>query len=523
MPAEGALGPTSTAAVQAEVRSLRALPLALAALAALLAVSSVASAGAPVSNGKVVAPGAFGVPYGQGSSIGGGIFSDGQLVYDSQISVEVVNANPFPITVAIATEEWTPGTVTVYVNQTGPNGTSTIVPERVPARLSPSWSNSSLSVPPDSSGEASVPLPHAGSERPLEVTVGSAVWQLSVLTPVTSSLAGVYTSGGLDGVALTEAGATAAVMLAYLVAARKLARAVHRTPRVSPLWPAAWLGIPTFLFLAEYVPTNQLLGGISPFLYPVFIGAAAFPYLPRLWRDYQLAELQGVEARNLEDATNAKIVLPLVRTRQGLRCAPETWREVLYVLLGVQLPEVRGQSVSLLGRQVQVQPRGLDVSCPLPAYYRSESDASFWFDARVPPKRVRHRLEWWRFEDVAATPAGPDGKGGSPARKKRRLSPHVSEGYLEARFPPLKPVASELAGIRDAETEAHDNEVDRLMVADLLGTYRHLARELASDSLSAADFANQQRSRPRSEEEIRRLVEARARQRSSTERTEGPG
>ncbi len=502
----------------------RALVLLVAALAAAVLLSAGgAAATAPVSVGKVVAPGAFGVPYGQGSFPGQSLFQDGDLVYDSQVSVEVVNANPSPISVSIVTEEWTSGVRTVYVNESGPNGTYSLVPEQVPVRENPVWSNSSLTVPGDSSQETSVPLPYTGSYRPLEVRVGNAVWELRTLTPVTSSLAGIYTSGGLDGVALTEAAVTVGVMLAYLAGARKLARTVHRTPRVSALWPVLWVGVPVALFLVDYVGTNQVLGAISPFVYPALIGAAAFPYLPRLWRDYELAEIQGVEGRNLEDATNAKIVLPLVRTRLGLRCAPETWREVIYVLLGAPLPEVRGHTVQLLGRRVQVQPRGLDVSCPLPAYYVSEADASYWYDTRTPPRRVRHRLEWWRSEMVPAVPSGPDGGEGSPARPRRRISPHIVPGYLEARFPPLRPVARELAGVRDAETEAHDNEVDRLMVADLLGTYRHLARELASDSLSAADEAYQSRSQPRSEEEIRRLVEARAKTRVPSERSEGPG
>lgn len=478
------------------------------------AIGGAAATPPPVAYGKTVLAGVFAVPYGQGSDplVQGipALFADGDLVFDSQVSVEVLNTGAAPVDVVISAEEWTVGTITELVNVTGPNGTYALEPENVPARLDPAWSNASISVPGSPVGSAltgvvSLPLPYTGSPRHLELRVGDAVWELSALTPVTSSLAGIYTSGGLQAVALVEAAVTAGVMVAVMFAARGFARKVHRTPRVPKLWPLAWIGIPLLFFLADYVDANQVLGSISSFAYPVFIGAAAFPYLPRLWKDYELGEFEGVEALSTEEVANPKFLLPVVKTKGGWACAPETWREVFYTLIGVPLPEIRGAQVSLLGRKVRVQPRGMAVTSPLADWYRSDADRSYWFDARVKPVRVRHRLSWWRSETVGVPP-GAAGTPGLPPRIRRRFSPHVVPGYLSAVFPPKKTVARELAGVRDAETESYDAELYQLAYADLLGTYRHEVRSQADRAIEISEESFQERSRPRALEELRRLI-----------------
>ncbi|HEV2519268.1 MAG TPA: hypothetical protein VGX00_01425 [Thermoplasmata archaeon] len=464
----------------------------IAIVGILLLLPGPASAEAPVSTGKVVAPGAFGVPYGQGNYPAiQSTFRDADLVYDSQISIEVVNANPGPVAIAIETEEWTAGTRTIYVNVTGPNNSSSIRPEVIPARIDPSWSNVTLTVLADSSSEISLPLAFASTQRPLEVLVGSATWELQLLSPVTSSLQGVYTTGGLELVALTEAAVTTGVIVAFLVAARRLASSVLRTPRVHPLWPALWVTVPVALTVFEYVPTNQFFGALSVWIYPVVIGVAAFPYLPRLWRHYEVSEFEGVSAVNLEQATNSKNIVCTTTARGGLRCVPETWRELFWILWGRPLPPVRGTSATLFGKKVDVPPRGMVVSSPMGAFYKAEPTTTYWYDARAPLTRTRTHLEWFS----------------TSSEGKRRLSPHVVDGYLQGQFPPKPPVARELAGIRDAETEAHDNEVDRLMIAELTGALRHEQREYAIRSLATYDEAAQRLSQPRSRDEIRRLIE----------------
>lgn len=488
-------------------------PLALAAVVVIALLASAPPAAAttpPVSYGKTVLPGAFGVPFGQGAQPWNDLFADGDLVYDTQLSIEVVNANPQPVTVVVAAEEWTQGTQLELVNVTQANGTTVPTWINEPARLDASWSNSSLTIPGSppggsQSGSVSVPLPHTDVVRPLEVHVGLAVWELHVLTPATSSLAGVYSVGGLSAVELLESAVTTAVILSLLVISQRFARRVHRTPRVSPAWPTLWVATPTVLYLFDFVQTNQILGSVSAYLYPVFIGVAAFPYMPRIWRDFQLAEFEGVEALNPDEATNPRIVLPVVKTKGGLRCVPETWREVLYTLIGVPMPEIRGAEVTLLGRKLRVQPRGMLTSCPLPDYYKSEVDAGYWFDARHPIRRIRHRLEWTRSETVDVPPS-EDGTIPASTKVRRRFSPHVVPGYLEATCPPKPAVALELAGIRDAETEAHDVETYRMALADMIGVYRHNARQWAAEGLSIAEESFQVRSKPRSPKELEDLV-----------------
>ncbi len=483
------------------------------AVCLILATSGTAAAKAPVAVGKVVAPGVFGVPFASTSNLtfpstpaSVEPLSDGALVYDTSLSVEIVNAGSVPVVLAVSVEEWTPGTTTEIQNVSGPNGSYRLVPVQVPARLDPSWANGTVSAEAGSPGTATVSLPFSGHARPLELRVGSATWMLVALTPSTSSVAGIYTAEGLIGFGLIESGVTVAAMLAALGAARKLARAARRTPRVPILWPALWIGLPIAAFLFDYVPTNQLLGGTSPLLIPVPIAIAAFPYLPRLWREFEWARVQGIDALNREEGTSSEVVLPLVKTAGGLRCAPETWREVLYTLCGVPLPEVRGETVDMVGHVVQVQPRGMSTSNPLGSYYQSEADRAYWYDAKERIYRVRHRLSWTR-EVTVRKPSKTDSGEAWATVKKRRFSPHVERGYLSARFPPLRPVAEELAGVRSAETEAHDNETDRLLVAEMMGAIHHRAREAANRSLAVADEAYATRNNPRSREEMKRLVE----------------
>ncbi|MGI0151951.1 MAG: hypothetical protein ACREC5_08455, partial [Thermoplasmata archaeon] len=91
--------------------ALVAVPLALPA----------ASAGAPVSYGKAVGPGVFGVPYADSTNatfpysypvFGSGPLEDHQLVYDTEVGFEIVNPNPTYATFLVVSEVWSPGSVT---------------------------------------------------------------------------------------------------------------------------------------------------------------------------------------------------------------------------------------------------------------------------------------------------------------------------------------------------------------------------------------------------------------------------
>ncbi len=483
-------------------------------VAAPLLLAGTAGATAPVSYGKAVGPGVFGVPYADTSnlsfpysfpSIGPLPLQDGDLVYDTQVGFEIVNPNPVGASFLVVTETWTPGTTQVLENVTEPNGTYRIMPVPVPVRLDVRWSNSTVTAAPYSSGIVIVPLGFDAQPRPLEVRGGAATWELQHLTPATSSVAGVYTSGGIWVFGLLMALVTLIAILAGLWVAKGLAVRLGRSPPVPFWWPAGWIAVPLVWFFTGYVSFNQVLGSASPLVIPVPIVVAIVPYLPRLFtKFFDMAELEGREPETLEQATNPKNIFPIVRHQGGLKCAPQTWREAFWSHW-VGLPEIRGHEVNLLGGKVRVQPRFMSVSCPLGPYYRAEATASAWYDARAGISRPRHCLRWTRTEPVWGV--APDGVTRQTTGTRRRFSPHIEAGYLEGTFPPKDSVAKELAGVRSAEVEAHDNEIDRIENADLRGTLLHLARTRASDSLRAHEEAAQRQDQPRSRDEITRLVD----------------
>lgn len=479
----------------------------------LLSLAGAGSAHAnPILVGKTVAPGVLGTPFGNttGASFPSlpateELLVDGNLVYDTKIGAEVYDAGDQPALVRVVTEEWTPGTETVVVNTTLPNGSYALVPQQEPARLDPLWTYANLSVAPGTGASLAVYLQPSYTARPLEIWIGSADWVLTLETPTTTSVAGVYTSLGILGFGFLMSGVTATSIVVAMFFARRLAERVLRTPPVRKWWIVLWVVPPLMFFVLDYVPFNQSIGVASPYIFPVAITGAVFPYLPRLWRSYETSEFEGVRPVNLEQATNSKHIVYTTMARGGLRCAPETWAEFFWVLMGHPLPSVRGRTVDLLGRKVEVIPRGMAVSCEMGPFYEAEATMAYWFDARVGMKRVRTHLEWWRYETVPVL--GPDALAKIGERKKRRFSPHVVDGYLEGQFPPKRPVAEEIARVRFAEVESHDNEADRLLVAELLGTVRHMEREYAARTLATYDESNQRRSQPRTREEIRRLIE----------------
>ena len=497
-------------------------------IAAPLLLSGIAAAAAPVSYGKTVAPGVFGVPYADTTNLsfpysypalGAEPLGDGALVYDTQVGFEIVNPNPVEASFLVVTETWTPGTQQLVENLTGPNGTYRFVTVSVPVRLDPAWSNSTVSAAPYSSGTVTLPLRFTSQVDPLEVRVGTATWQLQYLTPATSSVAGVYTAGGIWAFSLLISAVTLGAILAALYFARGIARRIGRSPPVPRWWLMGWIGIPIVWFTLGYVSFNQVLGSASPLVLPIPMAVAVLPYLPRLFTQfYDMTEIEGLEPLTLDSASNPKVILPMVRHQGGLRCAPQTWREALWSLW-VGLPEVRGHAVELLGGKVRVQPRVVSVSCPLDGYYRAEVTASAWYDARRGIQRPRHRLVWWieRTETIPS-PAGGSAPG---SRVRHRFSPHIEAGYLAATFPPKDAVALELAGVRSSEIREHDHEIERLTNADLRGTLDHVARRYADQEIAAPEEARQRQDRPRTRAEIERALERYRKTAANGGRTDG--
>lgn len=490
--------------------------LVAVALVLLPAVASAAPSGqAPVVAGKVVAPGVFGVPYADVSTltfpsappIGPTPIVDGDMIYDTQVSVEIVNALPSSISLPVSVEIWTPGTVTKYEPRGNGNNT-TLVPETVPARLDPTWANATVSALGDSSGVVSVPLVDVSTEHPMEISVGSASWSVGYLTAATSVVSEVYTGSGLWGFIVAFSVETFVAVGISLLAARRLAERVHSVPRVRPIWPLLWIGIPVVGFGLLYVPVNQVLAGLSPFVAPIPVAIAALPYFARVFSRRHMARLHGLEMRSLEDVRSSEAIVDVVDSEQGLRCAPRTWAEVVWTLLGVPLPEIQGEDVDVLGHTARVPPSGMTVSRLLPgAEYRPEADREYWVDATHPLSLQHHRFRWTREEQIERTVSGPDGQSRTESRAKRRISPHIERGYLRAKFPPTRPVLKVLSGVRQAEDLAHENETLHLAVAEMRGTIWSRIRSGRLRSVAAMEATYRSHGEPRTEDELRRLVD----------------
>jgi hypothetical protein len=489
-------------------RRARALALVLVVFA-VLPIAGTASATQPISYGKLAYPGAFAVPYASATAYTfpsvltapsfAGPLADGATVYDTQISVELANAGSSPLTLPVNVSEWTMGARTVSVSPPV-NGTYDNYTETVPVRDYFWWSggNASVTALPGGTGSVSVPLPSSSTPVHLEVRVGQATWEMMALTPATDVATGIYTVGGAWGFGAAMAGITLAVTYGSIALGRRVGRRVHRVPKVPIWWPVCWIAVPVFIVVMDYVPTNQVLGILSPLVIPLPLAAAAFPYGIRLWHDFHWAEFEGVEQRNLENGNNAKAVLPIVTTKRGLRCAPETWREAFWVFWGRDLPTVKGESVDLMGKPIEIQPRGMPVSCPLSSFYEAEAAEAFWFDASKRLTRTRTHLEWWTTETVDRPVKGADGTPGTEKVTKRSFS---------GTFPPKKPVIEVLSGVRSAEVEAHDSEADRLMNAELQGQMMHMAREYADSEVAAFQRSIQLGRSRRTAEEGRKYVE----------------
>ncbi|MHB8351124.1 MAG: hypothetical protein ACYDFT_00270 [Thermoplasmata archaeon] len=455
----------------------------------------------------------FAAVFGGGSSpFVPGFYTDSNLVYDTQVEVLFLFSGETASPVEIVAEQFVPGTVTQYVNQTVGNST-TVREIQVPARLTPQWSNVTTVLYPRTASYVTLPIPQATSQESLEISVDGATWELYHLTPTSSSLAGIYTAGGIEGVAFSEAGVTAIIMVASIMLAQRFARRVYRTPRVPFWWPAAWIGIPIVAILGAYVPTNQFLGALSPWLYPVFFAAAAWPYLPRIFSKSTVAEFQSFEPRTSTQGTAPKVLLPVVTTSEGLRCAPETWREVFYTFAGVPLPEVRMETVKAGGIDLKISPSGLPVTCPMPPWYASDSEVTYWYESRRGLQRVRHRFRWTVDVAVQRDVVGPDGIVRSESKTKRRLSPHVEQGRLTGVFPPIRSIAEYVVGIRTIEQSSMDWEVDQLLNAELRGSVSRLEREARRQGSDHTLRAVVDPSLPAARDELLRSVEAGRRQR----------
>lgn len=444
---------------------------------------------APVAGALEVVPskylgnGGWGALSGQGSEPFGTVgFNDGDLVYDSQVTLDILYAGP-PTDVPVTVEQYTPGTETVYENVTQPNGTSIVQPVVVPVRLDPSWSNLTVSIGGVAHVTQSVHLPGANVERSLLVTVGLATWHLYHLTPASAFLVGSLTVGEQLIADWWQTLLSISVFGLAFIPARNLARRLGRSPKVPRWWVALWVLPVAAAFALEYVPTNQFFGEVSPLLLPFVVTAAAFPYMPRLFTTaedtlYYSAELRGPSEVSIPNAalwTNYRTSRP--------HLAPINWRSAFWAWLGNPLPELPAERIKWKGQEIArpgVSFVGVEETAELGSDARSGFDRYVFFRSGTRLSVRFPRLEYWREEtEQRIEGSGPGAEGRKVTVTKRKFRPHVEPGSFSADLLGAEhfDAASFVSGLRDRVERASEQERDRLKLYVLQGQIWRLERE----------------------------------------------
>jgi len=504
-------------------RAVVVLLLVSASLGAAV-IPGTASAQPILAPGKTVAAGAWGYLYGQGSTaFSEQYFSDGELVYDTSLQVYLLNGEPYPIPIEIVTEQFVWGTTTVYENVT--RGNSTVVePVTVPTRLDVQWSNVSATMLAGTVTSATVPLPTSSSQQNLVVTIGEAGWQLTHLTPATSSLSDLLTTGSAYFALAVESLLSVVVVMALLFVAKALVARIRGVPRWPLWWPLLVLGAPTFAFIEWYVPVNQLLGVVSPLLYPLAIGFAFFPYLPRLWDDSVRSVAIGFEPTGIESGRFPYFAIPVVDEPGGPRLAPETVREAWWALWGKPLTPIELEMVRIDGQELAVHPFGMAALRALRSRLGLRIERIYWYDASRAPRRVYTHLEWWTQENRTVERPVRDPDSSTPSIEtetvpRRRFRPHVVIGSLSAKFAAreAREIVRFVAGMRGLEANEEDHARTRIKLELLRGYVGRMSREEARTRLEAflRGFQGTFRAKPRERVE-RETVSAGGRKSRST-------
>ena len=485
------------------VASVSALPAVAAS--GVGHASPTSAAGPFVIGGKPAGFGLWAIPYAQSSSpTGPQPLSDGDLVYSSTVSVYFLLTIPETLSINVSAVQYVPVTVTVLENETV-NGNVTRVPVQVTEETQRQTVSALVSVSEGLTG-ATLTLPGASNYEDLHLTAGAASWDMQHLTPTADTLTSILTQGGIEEALAVEALlATLAIMVA-LYGARLLVRRIRRAPRTGPLWPAAWVAIPSLAWILFFVPTSQALGSLSPFVYPVVLAAAAFPYLCRLWSEHKDVALEGYQAQAMHRGKVMAAALPAVLDSGAWRPAPETWREAFWWLLGHPTDPLPSYSVGRDGVSARVDIVPETVACPLPQRWTLGVDALIWYRAGKPVSRLPTHLEWWTTSTVG----------------KRNFRPHVVPGRLEAELiPPREPVEYSV-GIMSVEEMARAHAEDHLLQAAYRAQVPRARREYAEKIADVILETTYGSGAPRGEDELRNLV-ARASQEERDREEEADG
>jgi hypothetical protein len=475
--------------------------LFIAALAVILLSVPVAAAAGPqahyrptsggiVVGGQSVGYGLWGLPYAQSDQpTGPQPIDPGNLVYDSSVTLYLLTTIPGNYSVSVSVEQYHMATGPEVVRVVEPNGTVTERTEQLPYRASPIWSNATI-YGVLGLQSYTLPLPQASTTELMSLQVGDAVWSLTHLTPTADSLAAL-TAGGLEAALAVESAITGAVLVVVLYAGRALARRAGAIPPTTLLWPAAFLLVPLLLYFLAFVPFSQAVGSMSPLIFPALVGVAVFPYGARLWSDEILVGVEGYRAESMERGEATVDIVPFRKRSARLEPAPESWREVLYTLMGAGPEPVQGHHVQKEGIDVSVDHRPIPVGSDRRGRYSAPFDGMLWRVGPSPVNRTRSHLE---------RPVLESGK--------KAWLPRIVRGRLDAHLIEAREPVRYSVGLTTVEGLAEAQKEDQLLQVAWRGRIPSARREYAEQLVDLVLDVAYGSGAPRSNEEILARVKA---------------
>ena len=420
--------------------------------------------------------------------------SDGYVSYDTDLYVILSPTPGAPSLVGVVVEQWTPGTVTTYVNVTGSNGTVSVVPEQTPIQLDPQWSNGTAALIPGEQAGLIIPLPNSnGSYLPMVVTIDNTTWHLVHISPPQSSFAVIYGEYGLNMTLEIFGLLLGGFILLLLIWAKNFARKYHHIPKVPHnWWPWAVIGSSGFAFFSFYIPFNQILGALGPILLPGIIVLAAAPYAPRLFEDAEMCLIVSYHGESQRSQWVPHAILPLVRKNKPITCAPETWSELVHCAwpFNHPMPSVAVRKINKNGEEVLMEPDPMEVKSMLGEYYDTDAKLFLWARSTVPVTRVRHHFARITVM-VPKEVEGDDGKTVTRMVPKRTIWPRTVLGSLQIEAPRAEDMLRTRAGTESLERATDRADILQAVNARLLGRRaddRAQARdEEASEMMKDAD------------------------------------
>ena len=434
--------------------------------------------------------------------------SDGYVSYDTDLYVILSPTPGAPSLVEVVVEQWTPGTVTTYVNVTGNNGTVSVVPEQTSVQLDPQWSNGTAALIPGEQAGLIIPLPNSnGSYLPMVVTIDNTTWHLIHISPPQSSFAAIYGEYGLNMTLEIFGLLLLGFFALMMVWAKNFARKYHRAPRVPyHWWPAVMGGSPIAAFMFAFIPFDRFLGALGPVVLPGLLMLAAAPYAPNIFADAEMCLILSYKGDSLKQSSAPLAVLPLVPRANPICCAVETWGEWWHCARGLPLPEVRRKVVTKGKVELVLDVVPIPVTDALTEWYSTDAKLFLWQRSDVPIIRVRHHYE--RVMVSKQAKVEKDGVTQFVTVQKRTILPRHVPGYLVLDYPPAEDVLSTRTGFKTLEERTDTAKVYELYSSSLRSQLMQAGTDAREEQAGWMEEARYLKEHPRTLEEITELVAA---------------